>query len=69
MLEVGKIYNGFKLIEKSRVEEIDSEALIFEHVKTEAKLLKLINKDDNIQKIDSTKDIDNTIKPTFNMVL
>lgn len=47
MLEVGKIYSGFKLIERSRIEEIDSEALIFEHVKTGAKLLKLINKDDN----------------------
>lgn len=29
----------------------------------------IINKDDNIQKIDSTKEIDNTIKPTFKMVL
>ncbi|NOH17013.1 insulinase family protein [Clostridium cochlearium] len=47
MLEIGKIYSGFKLIEKSKVEEINSEALIFEHVNTEAKLLKLVNKDDN----------------------
>ncbi|RXM69951.1 insulinase family protein [Clostridium tetani] len=47
MLEIGKIYNGFKLIEKSRLEEINSEALVFQHVKTEAKLLKLINEDDN----------------------
>ena len=47
MFEIGKVYNGFKLIEKSTVKEINSEALIFEHVDTKAKLLKLINEDDN----------------------
>ena len=47
MFQIGKVYNSFKLIEKSTLKEINSEALIFEHVDTKAKLLKLINEDDN----------------------
>ncbi|KAJ51793.1 hypothetical protein BD780_000597 [Clostridium tetanomorphum] len=46
-LEIGKEYNGFKLMEKNTLKEINSEALIFKHEKTGAKLLKLKNEDDN----------------------
>ncbi|QCX32815.1 insulinase family protein [Caloramator sp. E03] len=45
--EVGKVYNGFKLIEKRNIEEINSLALLFFHEKSGARLYKLINDDDN----------------------
>ncbi|MCX7885369.1 MAG: insulinase family protein [Caloramator sp.] len=45
--EVNKVYNGFKLIEKRKIEEINSSALLFVHEKSGAKLYKLSNDDDN----------------------
>ena len=44
---VGQVYNGFKLTENKAVSEISSNALVFEHVKTGAKLLYLQNEDIN----------------------
>ncbi|SKA96426.1 hypothetical protein SAMN05443428_12111 [Caloramator quimbayensis] len=45
--EVNKVYNGFKLIEKRKIEEINSTALLFLHEKSGARLYKLSNYDDN----------------------
>lgn len=47
MLEVNKIYHGFKLYEVNEVKEINSTAYLFEHEKSGAKLLFLENSDDN----------------------
>jgi Zn-dependent M16 (insulinase) family peptidase len=44
---VGQVYNGFKLTENKAVSDINSQALVFEHVKTGAKLLYLKNEDIN----------------------
>jgi presequence protease len=41
--ETGKEYEGFKLLKTEHIDEISSEALIFEHTKTGAKLLYLKN--------------------------
>lgn len=38
---------GYKLIEEKYLEEIDSKALVFEHIKTGARLIKLENDDKN----------------------
>ena len=46
-LEIGKIYNGFKLIERRTLKEIDSDAVLFEHEKTGARLIKVLTDDDN----------------------
>lgn len=46
-LEKGKTYSGFKLVDEKEVKEINSKAFIFQHEKTGAKLLKLLNEDDN----------------------
>ena len=46
-LEIGKMYNGFKLLEESTINEINSKALLFQHEETGARLLKLENEDDN----------------------
>ncbi len=46
-MELGKIYSGFKLIEKEFIAEENSTALIFEHEKTKARLLKLSNEENN----------------------
>ncbi|WP_097027471.1 insulinase family protein [Clostridium peptidivorans] len=46
-LELNKEYSGFKLLEKNHVEELNSDAFIFEHIKTGAKLLKIVNEEDN----------------------
>ena len=46
-LTINNVYNGFKLLEDIFVEEIQSQAKIFEHEKTKAKLLFLENDDDN----------------------
>ncbi len=46
-MKIGNIYSNFKLIEKQFVNEENSEALIFEHINTKAKLLKLVNEDHN----------------------
>jgi len=45
--EVGKTYHGFKLLAKQAVREIGAKALIFEHKKSGAHLLKLAADDDN----------------------
>lgn len=42
-----KNYHGFKIVEETKVDEINSIAKIFEHEKTKAKLLYLGNKDTN----------------------
>lgn len=46
-LQIGNSYHGFKLKEKRTLDEINAEALIFEHDVTKAKLIKLICDDDN----------------------
>lgn len=46
-MEIDNLYSGFKLLEKVFIEEEDSTALIFEHLKTKARLLKLLNKENN----------------------
>ncbi|WP_297518868.1 insulinase family protein [uncultured Clostridium sp.] len=46
-LEINKVYNGFKLIEKRTLKEIGSDALLFEHEKTGARLIKILSDDDN----------------------
>jgi Zn-dependent M16 (insulinase) family peptidase len=46
-LEVGRIYEGFKLISKTDVKEISSKAMLFVHEKSGAQLLFLENDDDN----------------------
>lgn len=45
--EIGNVYNGFKLIKSERIDEINSVARLFSHVKSGARLLKLENDDDN----------------------
>lgn len=45
--EIGKTYNGFKLIEKKFVKEANSECFLFEHVTSGAKLIKIANSDAN----------------------
>lgn len=47
ILEKNNIYNGFKLQETKYINELNSEAMIFIHEKTGAKLFKLQNSDDN----------------------
>lgn len=44
---VGKIYQGFKLLQKEYIKEISSEVLMFEHSRNKAKLTALKNDDDN----------------------
>lgn len=45
--EKGKVYNGFKLLEKRFVKEVNAECLYFEHVKSGARLFKIAAKDPN----------------------
>ncbi|HMA69202.1 MAG TPA: insulinase family protein, partial [Candidatus Mcinerneyibacterium sp.] len=45
--EVGKEYNGFKLLEKNELKNIDSTGYYFEHTVTKTKLFKLKNNDEN----------------------
>lgn len=47
ILEKNNIYNGFKLKETKHIKELNSEGMIFTHVKTGARLFKLQNRDDN----------------------
>ncbi len=42
-----EIYHGFKLIEETKIRELDTTSRLFEHVKSGARLLHLENKDDN----------------------
>ncbi len=44
---VGKTYFGFKLLKKQPIKEYNAEGLYFEHLKSGAKLLKIVTKDDN----------------------
>ncbi len=46
-LEIGKIYHGFKFLKKQKIEDYDVEGLLFEHVKSGARLIKIITNDDN----------------------
>ncbi|TYB30539.1 MAG: insulinase family protein [Candidatus Mcinerneyibacterium aminivorans] len=43
----GKTYNGFKLLKKEKISEVDSTGYLFEHVKTGARLFKLQNDNEN----------------------
>lgn len=45
--ELGSVYNGFKLLEKREIDEINSIGMVFEHEKSGAKLFYLKNDDDN----------------------
>lgn len=45
--KTGDIINGFKLLEIKEIKELRSNSLLFEHVNTGARLLKLENDDDN----------------------
>lgn len=45
--QINKEYHGFKLVENDKVNEINSEARVFIHTKTGAKLLNLQNDDNN----------------------
>ena len=47
MLELDSTTHGFKLVRKEQVDEVNSEALVFEHVKTGAETIILCNDDDN----------------------
>ncbi|MCK7537558.1 MAG: hypothetical protein MZV63_44690 [Marinilabiliales bacterium] len=47
--EVGKVYNGFKLIENRFVKEINANCLYFEHEKSGARLMKVADNDANKQ--------------------
>lgn len=47
VFKVGNVYAGFKLIDKSFVEDINSYTFEFEHVKTGAKTFAIKNNDDN----------------------
>lgn len=47
MFKLNNVYHGFKLTEERKVNEIDSLARVFEHVKSGARLMHLENKDDN----------------------
>ncbi len=44
-MKTGDVYHGFRLMKQEYVDEVKSTALLFEHVKTGAKLLKLENSD------------------------
>ncbi|MDF2614981.1 MAG: Peptidase associated domain protein [Clostridia bacterium] len=46
-LEVNKIYNGFRLIEETYIKELDGVAQLFEHDKSGAKLIHILNNDEN----------------------
>lgn len=47
MFEVNKNYSGFKLLEESKIEELDSIGRLFQHEKSGARLLQIENDDDN----------------------
>lgn len=46
-MDLGKIYNGFKLLEKKNIEEINSIGMLFKHEKSGARLFFLKNEDEN----------------------
>ncbi len=45
--EIGKVYHGFKFIKKEKIKEYNAEGLLFKHIKSGAKLIKIITNDDN----------------------
>ncbi len=45
--KIGEVYNGFKLLKKQPIKEYNAYGLYFEHLKSGAKLLKVLTKDDN----------------------
>lgn len=45
--QIGKIYSGFRLLDDQNVKEVNSQAQLFEHEKSGARLLFLENDDDN----------------------
>ena len=45
--KINEMYYGFKLLEESKIDEIQSVARIFEHIKSGARLIHLENSDDN----------------------
>lgn len=45
--KINEMHHGFKLLEQEKIDEIQSVARVFEHVKTGARLLHLENEDDN----------------------
>ena len=47
MLKTNEIYNGFKVLKKEFIKEINSTAYLMEHIKSGAKLLYLGNEDNN----------------------
>ncbi len=47
MFEVNKVYHGFKLIQESKIDELQSIGRLFYHEKSGARLLHLENEDDN----------------------
>lgn len=46
-LEIGKVYNGFKLLDERDIKEINCKGRIFSHEKSGARLLHLETEDDN----------------------
>jgi len=46
-LEIGKVYHGFKFLKKQKIKEYDADGLLFEHIKSGARLIKIITDDDN----------------------
>ncbi len=47
MFEINKLYHGFRLLEESRIDEIQSLARVFYHEKSGARLMQLENDDNN----------------------
>jgi Zn-dependent M16 (insulinase) family peptidase len=45
--KINELYYGFKLLQESKIDEIQSVARIFEHIKSGARLIHLENSDDN----------------------
>lgn len=46
-LKIGALVHGFKLEQKQFVKELDGECYLFRHLKSGARLLKVVSKDDN----------------------
>jgi Zn-dependent M16 (insulinase) family peptidase len=46
-LSIGAVLHGFKLEQKQFVKELDGECYLFRHLKSGARLLKVVSKDDN----------------------
>lgn len=46
-MEIGKVYQGFKVLEFAFIEEVNSNCFLMEHVKSGARLFYMANDDDN----------------------